>query len=107
MQIENTFIINHIQIIIEKSTVFIKLEKKSDIISMFIIIKFFSLKKELNSIYIINQDEKGTVIYTKENQFEIQDLNLNAFLKYYAKRSLKKDKTSDFDENSDTKIING
>jgi hypothetical protein len=99
--------INNIIININNKDVVIEINSQSDIISLYVIIKFFTRKDNIFSLYMTDSDEKGVITYTKENHFKTQDMSLNNFLHYYTTQSIIKENTSGFNDNDDTKKIIG
>jgi hypothetical protein len=109
MNTDNTLIYEINNVIISQSdkNILIEINSKSDIISIYVIMKFFSLNEDIQALYMIDIDEKGTQTFSKENQYKLQDLSLNNFLHYFSTKAILKENSSGFNGDSDSKKIIG
>lgn len=104
----NKYEINGVLIKKIKNDLFILLNENSDLISLYVILKFYCIKDILiTNMFLMLSDEKNINHYQRENIYEIQDLNLNEFLLYYKDKLVLNEKTSGYDENSDFRSIIG
>lgn len=100
--------INNILIHTQNNETIIKINTNSDIITAYIILKFFCINENnIHSIYTISADEKGLLTYTKDNHYYIQDMKLNDFLSFYSNKLTLNNHNSGFDTNTTTNTITG
>lgn len=103
----NKYLIDNIEIVLENKVLMLTITKKTDILSLFVVIKFLVLLEDLQVLYIIDKDYKNVVTYSKENYYSLQDFSLNNFLNYYSARAVAKENNSGYDDNSELKKIIG
>lgn len=90
MQVFDSYTIDNITLTKQGLKLILNVTEESNVISLFIILRFYLRNNEITKLNLIIEDRFGAISTSMQNQYQIQDFSLNSFLFYYSTQKLVK-----------------